>query len=46
MIVYKRFVVRRYAYEGSGIVDTVGSLLVRYATKGHVGYSCKGSIAW
>ena len=35
MIVYKgrRFAVRRYEYGGSGIVDTVGSLLVRYATK-------------
>ena len=31
MIVYRRFAVRRYAYGGSGIVDTVGSLLARYA---------------
>ena len=33
MIVYIRLAVRRYAYGGSGIVDTVGSLLARYATK-------------
>ena len=35
MIVYKgrRFAVRRYEYGGSGIVDTVGSLLASYATK-------------
>ena len=35
MIVYKgrRFAVRRYEYGGSGMVDMVGSLLARYATK-------------
>ena len=35
MIVYKsrRFAVRRYGYGGSGIVDMIGSLLARYATK-------------
>ena len=35
MIVYKgrRFAVRTYEYGGSGIVDMVGSLLARYATK-------------
>ena len=35
MIVYKcrRFAVRRYEDGGSGIVDTIGSLLARYATK-------------
>ena len=35
MIVYKdrRFAVRRYEYRGSGIVDMVGSLLARDATK-------------
>ena len=34
MIVYKSsFTVRRYKYRGSGIVSTIGSLLVRYATK-------------
>ena len=35
MNVYKgrRFAVGRYEYGGSGIVDMVGSLLARYATK-------------
>ena len=35
MIVYKsrRFAMRRYTYGGSGIVDMIGSLLARYATK-------------
>ena len=35
MIVYKsrRFAFRRYRYGGSGIVDTIGSLLARYTTK-------------
>ena len=35
MIVCKSrsFAVRRYQYGGSGIVSTIGSLLVRYATK-------------
>ena len=33
MIVYRHFAVRRYEYGGSGIVDTVESLLARYATK-------------
>ena len=33
MIVYRCFAVGRYAYWGSGIVDAVGPLLVRYATK-------------
>ena len=33
MIVYTRFAVRRYEYGGSGIVEMVGSLLARYATK-------------
>ena len=35
MIVYKSkcFAMRRYMYEGSGIVDMIGSLLIRYATK-------------
>ena len=35
MIVYKgrRFAMRRYRYGGYGIVDTIGSPLVRYATK-------------
>ena len=35
MFVYKgrRFAVRRYEYGGSGIVDTVGSLLAHYVTK-------------
>ena len=28
MIVYRRFAVRRYEYDGSGIVDTVGSLIM------------------
>ena len=35
MIVHKsrRFAMRRYRYEGYGIVDMIGSLLARYATK-------------
>ena len=35
MIVYKSrpFAMRRYRYGGSGIVDMIGSLLARYATK-------------
>ena len=35
MLVYKsrRYGVRRYGYGGSGIVDMIGSLLVRYVTK-------------
>ena len=35
MIVYKsrRFAMRRYEYGGSRIVDMIGSLLARYATK-------------
>ena len=35
MIVYKSrsFTVRRYKYGGSGIVNMIGSLLARYATK-------------
>ena len=35
MIVYRsrRFAMRRYEYRGSGIVDMIGSLLARYATK-------------
>ena len=35
MIVYKsrRYTVRRYAYEVSGIVEIIGYLLARYATK-------------
>ena len=35
MIVYqsRRFAMRRYEYGGSGIVDMIGSLLSRYATK-------------
>ena len=43
MIVYKsrRFVVRRYKYEGSGIVSTIGSLLARYATKAMLATSAK-----
>ena len=35
MIVYKsrRFAIRRYRHGGSEIVDMIGSLLARYATK-------------
>ena len=35
MVVYKsrRFAMRIYRYGGSGIVDMIGSLLARYATK-------------
>ena len=33
MTVYRRFAVGRYEYGGSGILDTVGSLLARNATK-------------
>ena len=29
----RRFAMRRYRYGGSGIVDMIGSLLARYATK-------------
>ena len=43
MIVYKsrRFAVRRYQYEGSGIVSTIGSLLARYATKAMLATAAK-----
>ena len=46
MIVYKgiRFAVRRYEYGGSGIVDTVGSLLVRYAIKAMLATSAKAAL--
>ena len=44
MIVYRRFAVRRYAYGGSGIVDTVGSLLARYATKAMLATAAKAAL--
>ena len=46
MIVYKgrRFAVRRYEYGGSGIVDTVGSLLARYATKAMLVTAAKAAL--
>ena len=44
MIVYRRFAVRRYEYGGSGIVDTVGSLLARYATKAMLATSAKAAL--
>ena len=44
MIVYRRFAVRRYEYGGSGIVDTVGSLLTRYATKAMLATAAKAAL--
>ena len=44
MIVYRRFAVRRYAYGGSGIVDTVGFLLVRYATNAMLATAAKAAL--
>ena len=46
MIVYKgrRFAVRRYVYGGSGIVDMVGSLLVRYATMAMLTTAAKAAL--
>ena len=46
MIVHKgrRFAVRRYEYGGSGIVDTVGSLLARYATKAVLATAAKAAL--
>ena len=43
MIVYKgrRFAMKRYEYGGSGIVDMIGSLLARYATKAVLTTSAK-----
>ena len=40
MIVYSRIAVRRYAYGGSGIVGTVGSLLARYAGLDKQNFEC------
>ena len=44
MIVYRRFAVRRYEYGGSGIVDTVGYLLARYATKAMLATAAKAAL--
>ena len=44
MIVYRRLAVRRYAYRGSGIVDMVGSLLARYATKAMLATAAKAAL--
>ena len=44
MIVYRRFAVRRYEHGGSGIVDTVGSLLARYATKAMLATAAKAAL--
>ena len=43
MIVYKsrRFAMRRYEYGGSGIVDMIGLLLARYATKAMLATAAK-----
>ena len=37
----RRFPMRRYRYGGSGIVDMIGSLLTRYATKAVVTTAAK-----
>ena len=46
MIVYKgrRFAVRRYEYGGSGIVDMVGTLLARHATKAILATAVKAAL--
>ena len=44
MIVYRRFAVRRYAYGESGIVDPVGSLLARNATKAMLATAAKAAL--
>ena len=44
MIVYRRLAFRRYANGASGIVDTVGSLLARYATKAMLATAAKAAL--
>ena len=44
MIVYRRFAVRRYEYGRSGIVDTAGSLIARYATKAVLATAAKAAL--
>ena len=44
MIVCRRLAVRRYVYGGSGIVDIVGSLLARYATKPMLATAAKAAL--
>ena len=44
MIGYRHFAVRRSSYWGSGIVDTVGSLLARYATKAMFATAAKAAL--
>ena len=44
MIVYRHFAARRYEYEGSGIVDTVGSLLACYATMAMLATAAKAAL--
>ena len=44
MIVCRSFVVRRYAYGGSGIVDTIRSLLARFATKAMLATAAKAAL--
>ena len=44
MIVYRHVAVKRYAYRGFGIVDTVGSLLARYATKAMLATAAKAAL--
>ena len=46
MIVYKgrRFAVRRYEYEGSGIVGMVASLFAHYATKAMLATAAKAAL--
>ena len=46
MIVYKssRFAVRRYRSGGSGIVNTIGLLLARYAAKAMLATAAKAAL--
>ena len=44
MIIYRRFAVRRYEYGGSGIVDTLGSLLARYLTKAMLSTAARAAL--
>ena len=48
MIVYKgrRFAVRRYEYEGSGIVNMIGSLLASYATEATLTTAAKAALRY
>ena len=44
MIVYRPFAVRRYEYGGSGIVDTIGSLLARHTTNDMLATAAKTAL--